>query len=292
MKTEKRVIVALDNMTLQEAGAMTELVMGEAAGVKVGFELLCDEGAKNIMATLPAGASVFFDPKLNDIPKTAALAAKKLARRGAWIINMHCSGGRPMMEAVRETVDEVWEKERDKSGLTRKPLLLGVTILTSLDFNALDEIGLVSGKKCDEMLQQLRESERQAGIPMGDEDIMLVKNQNKLVKAVVLRLAKLAQASGLDGVVCSALEASAIRAACGEDFQIVTPGIRLPDGKMDDQARVATPAGAIEAGANWLVIGRPVTQAEDPKAALRLINQQVAEALAGEEMFTAHGWED
>jgi len=283
MENERRVIVALDNMTLQEAATMTELVMGEAAGVKVGFELLCDEGAKNIMAALPAGASVFFDPKLHDIPNTAAQTARKLVGRGAWIINMHCSGGRLMMQHVRQAVDEAWENEgEDKRRLARKPLLFGVTVLTSLNY------------------AQLAETIMDYGWEPATEHIsakpktLSAEEEAKVIQVATLKMALVAEECGLDGIVTSPQEVAVIRKkmSYNPNFQIITPGIRLESGETNDQIRIATPAGAIKAGANWLVIGRPVTQADDPKAALRLINQQVTEALAGEKMLTAHGWED
>lgn len=262
-RNNKRVIVAFDNMTLAEAVIMAKLVKNEVAGGKVGFELLCDEGAENIMFALnSSGLRVFMDPKIHDIPNTAAQTAKKLARRGVWIINLHCSGGRKMMEAVRASVDDVWQNEREKLGLTRKPLVIGVTVLTSIDFKTLFEIGAIS---------------------IGEYGTIKEEAKPEKIRAMALKLACLAQECGLDGVVTSPQEASAIRAKCGDNFQIITPGIRLPDGKVDDQVRISTPAGAIEAGADWLVIGRPVTQSKDPKATLQLINQQVAEALAKKE---------
>ncbi len=263
MQSDKRVIAALDDMTLQQAFEMTGKVKGLVAGVKVGFELLCDEGAHAIMDGLrDMGVPVFFDPKLHDIPSTAEKAARKLVRHGAWIINLHCSGGIKMMMAVKKGVDE----ETTKLALTMKPLVIGVTVLTSLDYLALAEIGFIN----------------RVGESLACHSNEKV-NEEKEVRELALQMARLAQSCGLDGVVTSPREASAIRLACGPNFQIITPGIRLADGKTDDQVRIATPAGAIEAGADWLVIGRPVTQAEDPRATLELINQQVAEALAKKE---------
>lgn len=262
----KRVIVALDNMTLTEATFMAELVKDEAAGIKVGFELLCDEGAKNVArALLPFGLPCFFDPKLHDIPNTAAQAARKLARQGAWIINLHCSGGRKMMLAIRNAVDEVWEKERHSLILlTRKPLVIGVTILTSLDHHELSEV-ILPVEFEHKMPKNLNEEE-----------------QAEKIREIVLKMAMVAEECGLDGLVMSPKEVPMIRKMMQSNplFQIITPGIRLASDKQDDQIRTGTPAKAIEDGANWLVVGRPVTQSKNPKETLKLINQQVAEALA------------
>lgn len=255
-----RVIVALDNMTLFNAVLLADVVINDVAGVKVGSELLCDEGAGNIMQALSStGLRVFFDPKTHDIPNTAAKTVRRLARRKAWIINVHCSGGREMMEASRKAVDEVWKNEREELGLTHKPLLIGVTILTSLNLKALVDVGFVSHPEYQNT-PETRAQER--------------------IQALVLQLTILARNSGLDGVVCSPQEIEAIRQSCGPKFQIITPGIRLEGGEANDQSCVATPAGAIESGADWLVVGRPITEAKDPLATLKLINQQVADALA------------
>ncbi len=262
---EKRVIVALDNMSLAEAAAMTALLKDEAAGVKVGFELLSDEGAKNIMTALqPHGVPVFFDPKLHDIPNTAEKAATKLARRGAWIINLHCSGGVKMMSAVRKAVDEIWEKEREALGLTRKPLVIGVTVLTSLDYDQLDQV----------VFPVLGLAASVLGPQTADE-------KKHCIQEIALKMARLAASCGLDGVVCSPLETVSIRRATADypSFQIINPGIRSASSAKDDQERISTPSGAIIAGANWLVVGRPVTADPDPKAALQAINGEVNAAL-------------
>ncbi len=256
----KRVIVALDNMTLSEAVLLTVLIRSEAAGLKIGFELLCEDGAKGVMSALkPFGLPVFFDPKLHDIPNTASQTARKLVRRGAWIINMHCLGGPAMMDAIRKAVDEVWDQEQEALGLKRKPLLIGVTVLTSLNFEELQKIGLRTRQTADEM---------------SDEE------KAEFIRGLTLRLALLAKDSGLDGVVTSPQEVAKIRHHCGNDFTLITPGVRPKSSSADDQKRVATPAEAIQAGADWLVIGRPITGAEKPVEVLRTINQQVAEVLA------------
>lgn len=259
----------MDDMDLSVSVALTQLITGHVAGVKYGFELLCIDGADRIMSFMDGlNVPVFLDPKLHDIPNTAAKAAKKLARLGVWIINVHCSGGAKMMEAVRAAVDEVWEKERDEWGLKIKPLVIGVTVLTSHNWRSLADVGFFANEITHAFV--------------GHEDECFEKARIESVQALTVKLARLAQASGLDGVVSSPQEAQAIRQACGPTFQIVTPGIRLQveAGTMDDQVRIATPAGAILAGADWLVIGRPVTKSENAVATLKKINLQVADALA------------
>lgn len=249
----KRVIVALDGMTLEQACAMTDQVKAESAGVKVGFELLCDEGARVIADSL-SYSRVFYDPKLHDIPNTVDKAVRRLVNRGAWIINLHCSGGPKMMQAARRAVDE----ESTRLGLDRKPLLIGVTVLTSMDFSEFERLGIFARTEP----------------PAPAVDAIRIRG-------LVINMAELAQSCGLDGVVASPLETKNIRELCGPNFKIITPGIRLSDAKADDQVRIATPAGAINAGADWLVVGRPITESANPLQTLQIINLQVAEALAG-----------
>jgi orotidine-5'-phosphate decarboxylase len=176
------------------------------------------------------GFNVFLDLKFHDIPNTVAQACAAATRLGVWMLNVHASGGRPMLDAAREAVT----RGRDA------PKLIAVTLLTSMTEQDLDDVGI-------------------SGTP--DE--------------VVLRLASLAHACGLDGVVCSAREAGALRARFGDAFSLVTPGIRPASAAADDQQRVATPVGAIAAGASYLVIGRPITRAPDPLAALERIAREI-----------------
>ncbi|MES2088236.1 MAG: orotidine-5'-phosphate decarboxylase [Patescibacteria group bacterium] len=264
----KRVIVALDNMSYAEAIAMAQLLQAEVAGVKIGLERLYAEGVSATMDSLaclpgPEMVPVFADFKPYDIANTVSKAMKNLARLGPQIINVPCLGGRKMLMAARKAVDDVWENDRYNFGLTRKPLLVGVTILTSLGFEDLREIGLIT-------------TEGYAAV----EGITPEIAQAKTVRNLVVKLALLAKSCGLDGAVAGAHEALSIHAACGSSFKIITPGIRLAGAAADDQVRIATPSEAIAAGADYLVIGRPITEAKDPLATLQLINQQVAEALA------------
>lgn len=225
------IIVALDSPDAAPARALLDRLDPAQCGVKIGKELFTAAGPDVVRDCVARGFRVFLDLKFHDIPNTCAQACAAATRLGVWMLNVHASGGAAMLAAARRAVDETAAR------MTRKPpLLIGVTVLTSLVAGDLAAIGV-------------------AGTP-GEQ---------------VLRLAKLAQGCGLDGVVCSAHEAAALRAACGERFQLVTPGIRPAGSAVQDQARVATPAEALRAGAHWLVIGRPITAAPDPAAALTSI---------------------
>ena len=173
---------------------------------------------------------VFLDLKFHDIPNTTAKAVAAAANMGVWMVNVHASGGQRMMEAAAEAVQR----------FEKKPILIGVTVLTSMEQQDLAGIGL------DITPQQQVE-----------------------------RLAKLTQQSGLDGVVCSAQEAQSLKQLCGADFQLITPGIRPSFAQQGDQRRVMTPSQAMEAGVDYMVIGRPITQAADPIGALTLIEQEL-----------------
>ena len=222
----KRIIVALD---VAEAGAALELAARldpKLCRVKVGKELFVAAGPDVVHRLQERGFEVFLDLKFHDIPNTVAGACRAAARLGVWMMNVHASGGAVMMQAAREAV----------AGVARPPLLIAVTILTSLTDAALAEVGF-AGTAVDS----------------------------------VERLGRLARASGMDGVVCSAQEAPLLRRAAGDDFILVTPGIRLPTDAKGDQSRVVTPADAVRLGAHYLVIGRPITAAKDPAATLESI---------------------
>ena len=228
---DPKVIVALDYAEAQQALALAERLDPALCRVKVGKELFTAAGPALVETLVKHGFGVFLDLKFHDIPNTVASACKSAARLGVWMMNVHASGGRAMMDAAREAL----------AGLANRPRLIGVTVLTSMGAGDLSDVGM-QGTPAD----------------------------------AVLRLARLAQASGLDGVVSSAQEARALRAACGADFCLVTPGIRLADSAQDDQKRITTPRAAIDNGANYLVIGRPITQAADPIAVLNRINTEIA----------------
>ena len=230
--TEPRVIVALDFPDMMSAFALAARLDPSACAVKVGKELFTVAEAGLVRELVRRGFRVFLDLKFHDIPNTVAQACVAATRLGVWMIDVHAAGGEAMMKAAREAVAAT-AKDEGKP----RPLLVAVTVLTSLTAEDLAATGVT-------------------GTP----------------QAQVLRLARLAQANGLDGAVCSAQEATALRAACGPEFKLVTPGIRPAGDSAHDQARVMTPHAAIAAGADYLVIGRAITAAADPLRALKEIN--------------------
>lgn len=232
---DDRLIVALDVSTMD---AMKEIVtsLGDAVSFyKVGMELFYAEGEQTVRFLQEQNKQVFLDLKLHDIPNTVAHGVSSLTRLGANLITMHGQGGPVMMKAAVQAARETAEQ----LGVERAKLL-AITVLTSFD----DEAWTSTGGQ----------------LPISDQ---------------VIRLAKLAKECGMDGVVCSALEAKMIREACGDDFLIVTPGIRPSFAATNDQKRIATPASALQDGASRLVIGRPITQAENPREAVRLIIEEM-----------------
>jgi len=229
----KPVIVALDFPSESEALDILEQLDAERCRVKIGKELFTRAGPPLVRRAIDAGFDVFLDLKFHDIPNTVAGACAAAADLGCWMINVHASGGRAMMEAAAGCMTR----------LGSAPLLVGVTVLTSMDEAAVREVGFDSNPA-----------------------------------VLVPRLAKLAQACGLDGVVSSPRELSEIREICGAGFITVTPGVRPVTASQDDQKRVATPADAIAAGANYLVVGRPITQAPDPASALESICAEIESA--------------
>lgn len=231
-----RLIVALDVPTSDAASRLAERLKDRAGLFKIGFELFSAEGPVLARYLAARGSGVFLDLKFHDIPNTVRAASREAAALGVSMFNVHASGGTAMMEAARAGA------EAGCSG-GKRPLVLAVTVLTSLSQRDLEAIGMVGS-----------------------------------AEAAVIRLARLAQAAGLDGVVASAQEAPAIRDACGPQFVIVTPGIRPAAAAVGDQARVRTPADAIRAGADYLVVGRPITAAADPEAAADSIVREMAEA--------------
>ena len=234
-----RLAVALDLPDRAALLAMARCVAPEAGVLKLGLEAFVAEGPALVRELVASGADVFLDLKLHDIPNTVGRAAAAAVATGAAIVNCHASGGRDMLRAFGDE----GRAAAAKAGRAA-PRLIAVTILTSLDAGALAMIGVVG-------------SPREAAV----------------------RLAALAQESGLDGVVCSPEEISAIRAACGKDFLLVVPGVRPAGTALGDQKRVATPADAIRAGADILVVGRPITGAPDPAAAARAVVAEVSAAL-------------
>lgn len=225
-----RVFVALDTQDLGRAAGLARALAGIVGGVKLGKEFFTAQGPDGVRA-VAGGERLFLDLKFHDIPNTVAGAVRAAVHLRPAFLNVHAAGGRAMMQAAAEAAREAAEDAE-----TPRPLVLGVTVLTSLDDDDLAAVGQLG--------------------PAGEQ---------------VIRLARLAQASGLDGVVCSAREIAALRQACGPDFRLMVPGIRPAWAAQGDQKRVATPARAVAAGADYLVIGRPITGADDPAAAARRI---------------------
>lgn len=226
----KRVIVALDFSDQSDALALADRLDPSACRVKVGKELFVTAGPHFVEALVHRGFDVFLDLKFHDIPNTVAQACKAAAKLGVWMVNVHAIGGAAMMKAAYDAI----------AGISQRPLLTAVTILTSLTDGDLDAVGIVG--------------------PTHD---------------AVLRLASLAKNCGLDGVVCSGQEAAMLKSALGNEFKLVTPGIRPLGSDAGDQARVLTPEKAAGLGVDYLVIGRPITQAPDPLAALAAINDSL-----------------
>jgi orotidine-5'-phosphate decarboxylase len=231
----RRVIVPLDVPDEQAALALAARLDPKLCRVKVGKELFVAAGPAVVGRLQERGFDVFLDLKFHDIPNTVEGACRAAAKLGVWMMNVHASGGAVMMRAAREAIE----------GVARPPLLIAVTILTSLRDADLAHVGFAEP-----------------------------------VAQSVDRLARLTRECGLDGVVCSAQEAPRIRDALGSDFVLVTPGIRLADAKADDQARVVTPVEALRLGAHYLVIGRPITQSPDPAATLESIRHSLQEGMA------------
>ena len=236
----ERLLVALDVESADRALALAGQLRGIAGGLKVGSRLFTLEGPDLVRRLVDTGARVFLDLKFHDIPNTVAQAVDAAVRTGAWMINVHASGGSAMMQAAARA-----GAEAAAAAKRPEPLLIGVTVLTSMDAAALTATGV--------------------GRPLLDQ---------------VLALAGMAQAAGLQGVVASPHETAAIRKICGPDFAIVTPGIRGASAgqEKNDQARTMGPAEAVNAGATYIVVGRPIIAAPDPKAAAQAIVEELSSA--------------
>lgn len=226
-----RVIVALDFPDAHAAQTFAERLSPAHCRLKVGMELFTAAGPKVVENLVSRGFDVFLDLKYHDIPTTVARACTQAASLGVWMLNVHVLGGKKMLLAAREAVDR----------LARRPLLIGVTLLTS----------------------------------HGADDIADLGWERDGVAHHVERLAGLAEAAGLDGVVCSPQETAQLRRRFGKDFLLVTPGVRPAGAVTDDQIRTRTPAAAVAEGSDYLVIGRPITRAPDPVSALAAINREI-----------------
>ena len=224
--TRSPIIVALDYPDKASALAMARRLSPELCRVKVGKELFTAAGPSLLEQLSSLGYEIFLDLKFHDIPNTVAGAVRAAANLGVWMVNVHASGGRRMMAAARDGL----------TGLSSPPLLIAVTVLTSMDAADLAEVGMA----IEPTLQ-------------------------------VAQLARLSSDAGMDGVVCSARECEMLRNQLGDNFVLVTPGIRPVDASDDDQRRVLTPAQAMASGSNYLVIGRPVTRSDEPGKVLTAI---------------------
>lgn len=231
-----RLIVALDIERADEAQRVVAELREFGVSFKVGLQLFTSAGPSFVSELCESGVKVFLDLKFHDIPNTVAKVGIEAARLGVWMFNIHALGGNEMMRHTVYEVGNFCERE----GIER-PRIIAVTVLTSSSGDALHEVGIEDN-----------------------------------AHGQVLRLARLAKNSGLDGVVASPLEASEIRAQCGREFMIVTPGVRLENASNDDQKRVMTPSGAVRAGADYLVIGRPILGAGDIRIATECILREIS----------------
>ena len=230
---KKRIIVALDYPSAEQALEFVQLLEPDSCRVKVGFELFVSGGPELVNTLVLRGYEIFLDLKLHDIPNTVAAACRSAATLGVWMLNVHASGGRAMLDAAAEALSE----------FNTPPKLIAVTVLTSLDDTDMAQLGI-----------------------------------NRRVQEQVLEMARLAESAGLDGIVCSARESAAMRPMLGKDFLLVTPGIRPQGAVSDDQKRTMTPLEAVNAGSNYLVIGRPITRAPEPMQVVERINNQIGYA--------------
>jgi orotidine-5'-phosphate decarboxylase len=231
-KSESRIIIALDYPSERDALAFVDKIKSEQCRLKIGKELFTRCGPSLVEKLVSRGYDVFLDLKYHDIPNTVARACQVAAELGVWMLNVHTLGGRNMMTAARDALQNC----------SHQPLLIGVTILTSMNSQDLAEVGLQADP---------------------------AENVN--------RLARLAKDSGLDGVVCSAMESANLRNNLGADFKLVTPGIRPAGSKTHDQSRILTPADAIKQGSDYLVIGRPITESSDPLETLLTIESEISD---------------
>ena len=226
---ENKIIIPLD-LEHTDAIHMAKMLDPEICRLKVGSQLFTSSGPKIIKELHNLSFDIFLDLKFHDIPNTVHQAIKSAADLGVWMVNVHASGGSKMLEASYKALE----------GYPNPPLLIGVTVLTSVSEESLKEVGL----------SRLQEQ--------------------------VIKLARLAKDNGLDGVVCAASDISSIKSKLGEDFITVTPGIRPVNSNLNDQSRVSTPSEAIKNGSDYLVIGRPITGSDNPKDALEKIYKEIS----------------
>ncbi len=234
MNSKKKIIVAIDTIDTNEALKITKLIP-DVGAFKLGLEYFCANGPKGISKISETGVKIFLDLKFHDIPNTVAGAIRASLNLEPYMMTVHLSGGYNMLHRTMEEVKEYCSKKSLK-----RPLILGVSVLTSIDNSDFSALG-IKGKVEDQ----------------------------------VVRLAKLAEYAGLDGLVCSAKELKIVKTEVSKNLILVTPGIRPAGGAINDQKRILTPAQAIKDGANFLVIGRPITSVDDPQEALNNISLEI-----------------
>jgi orotidine-5'-phosphate decarboxylase len=232
------IIVALDVTSADAAKSLVTQLSGTVGAYKVGLELFNSAGLDifRVLKEADPGAQIFYDAKFHDIPNTVAGAVRAAVANGIWMVNVHASGGRAMMAAAVQAASKA----------DPKPLVIAVTILTSLD----------------------------------DSDLKNDLGVNRTAAAQVVALAKLAKDSGCDGVVCSPHEIEAIKQACGTEFMVITPGVRPAGAALGDQKRVLTPGEAVSRGADYIVVGRPITASESPAESARQILAEIQQSIA------------
>ena len=230
-ENSKKVLIALDYDDQETALAFVKQLSPDTCRLKVGKEMFTYFGPEFVKELIELGFDVFLDLKFHDIPNTVAKAVTAAAKMGVWMVNVHASGGYEMMHKAKLALEEFGD---------RAPILIAVTVLTSMDESELKRLGI-----------------------------------NKSPHEQVIYLAKLAKEAGLDGVVCSAQEANVLKAELGEHFKLVTPGIRPEGSEAGDQKRIMTPKQAIEAGSDYLVVGRPITKAANPVKVLQDVNESI-----------------
>ncbi len=231
-----RILVAMDFDSADDCLNMAQRLSPQYCRLKVGKELFTACGPGIVEQLMRLGFDVFLDLKFHDIPNTVAKAVRAAAQLGVWMVNVHASGGQRMMVAARDSLEQ-----HSLANQAQKPLLIAVTVLTSFDIHDLQSIGI-----------------------------------HESLETHVMNLTRLANDSGLDGVVCSAREAKVLRHHFGAGFHLITPGIRLDSSPIDDQRRTLTPTNAIAEGSSYLVIGRPITQSSDPAARCKSIAQSLS----------------
>ena len=236
-----KVYCAIDTVDIGHSARLIDGVRGAVGGIKLGLEFFMAHGPDLVRRLVGRETPLFLDLKLHDIPNTVAGAVRAVAPLAPTLLTIHCTGGPAMLRAARAAAEEA----SAKFGVPR-PKLLGVTVLTSLDDSDLEAIGVAHAP-----LQQVR------------------------------RMAALARENGMDGVICSPLEIVELRADCGDDFLLVVPGIRPAGSAVGDQKRVMTPGEAVGKGADYLVIGRPITEASSPRGAAEAIALEIAAAQGG-----------